>query len=87
MPEKQDDKCASECGFMGDCPEGTNCPLPNEPLKVPEEEIVALYRTYHGHDGAVLSLAVSNGKPGCRAPLILRCASGTWRKGCYCIRS
>ncbi len=61
MAEKQDDKCDSECGFMGDCPEGTNCPLPNEPLKVPDEEIVALFRTYHGHDGAVLSLAVSGG--------------------------
>lgn len=64
MAERLDDKCASECGFVGDCPEGMECPLPKEPEQVPEEEIVALFRTYHGHEGAVLSLAVSDGKTG-----------------------
>jgi WD40 repeat protein len=62
MPETPEkcDPTLPECGFLGDCPEGMECPLSRkEPEKEPEIEILALYRTYYGHRDAVLSLAVS----------------------------
>jgi len=61
MNHTPDEKCSpDECGFIGDCIDDTDCPLnAKEPEAPADNEVVALGRTYHGHDGPVLALAVS----------------------------
>jgi WD40 repeat protein len=60
LPYEKYDPKTPESGFLGECPPDMECPLaPKEPEAIPDKEIVALYRTYHGHEGSVLSLAVS----------------------------
>lgn len=61
MDNTPDEKCSpDECGFIGDCADDRNCPLNTRESEAPaDKEIVALYHTYHGHDGPVLALAIS----------------------------